>query len=209
MTMIVVRNISSYRVGISSSYNGAHGRPLYLNLGPNDSKRMNGAYLKDWGPGAKEALASYAQNGTIQVDELPSVHEAEDLAHEVPTFYPVDLNAVNLYADALRDVYNAHIIDESFHTAADTLNAEILAAPTDLLTLTAFIVSFQGNFNAHIVLATAHPNPDTVNGVVALTGTLPQNIAALQELTYRFSMHKRQGLPAGAVTLTVPQIINY
>lgn len=209
MVMIVVRNVSNFRVGVSSSYQGAHGRPLYLNLGPNDSQFMNGEDLKNWGPGAKEALASYAQNGTLQVDEVPAVHEAHDTGHKVPNFSAMDLQSALLYADALRNVYNAHCLSGGVHTAADTANVETTVAPTDLLTLTAFLLSFQGSYNAHIALGSAHPNADTFNVVSGATGTVTQNIAALNELQSAFTMHKKQALSLGAVTLTVPQIITY
>jgi len=206
--MIVVRNISEYRVGISSSYQGAHGRPLYMNLGPNDMRYMNDDDLKNWGPGAKETLASYVQNGTLQVDEVPIVHEAEDQGHKVPKFSAMDVDSACLYSDELRKVYNAHASNGGVHTAADTTNLETTAVPTNLATLTAFIVSFQGNYNTHIALGASHPNPDTYNGAAAPTGTLTQDIDALRELQAVFTMHKKQTVPPGT-TLTVPQIITY
>lgn len=209
MVMIVVRNISNYRVGVSSSYQGAHGRPLYLNLGPNDSQFMNGDDLKNWGPGAKEALASYAQNGTLQVDQVAAVHESHDTGHKVPDFSAMDLPSALLYADKLRNVYNAHARSGGVHTAKDTANVETSAAPTNVATLSAFVVSLQTKYDAHILLGAAHPNPDTFNPTTLVPGTLAASIAALKELQALFTMHKKQALSAGAITLTVPQIITY
>jgi hypothetical protein len=209
MTMIVVRNIGSYRVGISSSYSGAHGRPLYMNLQPRDIRKMNSEDLKKWGPGAKETLASYVQNGTLRVDEVQVVHEADDLGHKVPAFSAMDLESSILYADALRHVYNAHAINGGVHTAPDTTNVETSAVPTTVGTLSTFIASLQGNYDAHIVLGSAHPNADSFNATTLAPGTLTASIAALKELAAIFTMHKKQSIAAGAVALTVPQIITY
>jgi len=205
--MIQIRNISTYKVGLSSSYIGVQGRPLYIGLGPTDISIFSNEELKHWGDGAKADLASYVQRGQLQVDELTDVHVVYDLRHAPQTFGAFDLISACDTADELRLVYNEHIASLAFHSTADVANPEILAKPTTLPLLTAFIVSFQGNYNAHRTQVGVHVNNDVVNIAAAATGTITQNIQALREMYGLFNKHRKQS--TAGVTLTPTAIITY
>jgi hypothetical protein len=205
--MIQIRNLSSYRIGVASSYIGVQGRPLYVGLGPSDLAVIMNEELRHWGDGAKADLASYVQRGHLQVDDLTDVHVTYDLRYAPATFGAFDLPSACDTADEIRNVYNEHIASLAFHTIADVANPELTAKPATLVQLTAFIVSFQANYNAHRTQAGVHPNNDVVNVAAAPTGTLLQDIAALRELYGLFNKHRKQSV--AGTTLTPVAIITY
>jgi hypothetical protein len=209
--MIKVQNISPYKIGISSSYVGTQGRPLYIGLEPSLHMQMTQEELKKWGNGAKADLASYVQRGQLLVTTMTAVHVVDDLGNVPAPFGAFDLQSAYDTADDLRNVYNTHLLSLAVHGAQDLANPETLAKPGSLALLTAFITSFQGNYTAHIALGAAtHTVADSWNPLVpAPVGTLDQNIAALRELYGRFSGHKKQSNPAGTTTLNPNDIITY
>jgi hypothetical protein len=208
--MVEIHNVSQYRVGLSSSYLGAQGRPLYIGLGPTQIKQITQEELRNWGDGSKADLAGYVQHGVLKVTELTSVHLVDDLGNPLEPVTAVSLQEAYDTADTIRIAYNAHIVSLAVHGVPDLANIESLAKPTTLLLLTAFIASLQGNFNAHIALGVAtHDVADAWNPVVAVTGTLAQNILALRELYARYRSHQIQSDPLGSTVLNPNQIIAY
>lgn len=205
--MLEIRNISSYCVGISSSYMGAQGRPLYIKLNPGQNKQITQEELKKWGSGSKSDLASYMQRGQIEVVELTAVHIVDDLGHAPAPFGAFDLPSACNTADDIRNAYNKHIISLAVHSISDAGNLETTAKPASLVALTLFIGSLQANYNAHRVSAGVHPNNDVLNPTTLIPGTLVQNIAALQEIYSLFKMHKLQSI--SGIILNTNQVINY
>jgi len=210
MGMVEIFNPSQYRVGLSSSYTGAQGRPLYIGLGPSELKRLTQEELRNWGDGSKADLAGYVQRGILQVTQLTALHIVDDLGNKPAQFGAFDLPSACDTADDIRNAYNGHIVSANIHLAPDLANLETLGKPTTLPLLTAFIVSLQGNFNTHLGLGAAtHVVADIWNTVAAATGTLAQNIDALKELDWKFRQHKRQWNPPAGVVLNPNQIITY
>ena len=209
--MIKIQNISPHRVGISSSYTGTQGRPLYIGLGPWLHMEMTQEELKKWGAGAKADLASYVQRGELLVTTMTAVHVVDDLGNVPAPFGAFDLQSSYDTADDLRNVYNAHLLSLAVHGAQDLANPEVLVKPTSLGLLTAFLTSFQGNYTAHIALGAAtHTIADTWNPLApAPVGTLDQNMQALRELYGLFGGHKKQSNSAGTTTLNPNDIITY
>lgn len=209
--MIKIQNISDYKIGISSSYVGTQGRPLYIGLAPSLHVEMTQEELKKWGTGAKEDLASYVQRGQLIVTTMVAVHIVDDLGNVPAPFGAFDLPSACNTADDIRNAYNKHLLSLAVHGAQDLANPEVLAEPTTLPLLTAFIASFQANYTAHIALGAAtHTVADAWNPLVpAPTGTLDQDIAALRELYGRFGGHKRQSNSAGTTILDPNSIIAY
>ena len=210
MSMVEIHNVSQYRVGLSTSYLGAQGRPLYIGLGPTQIKQITKEELSNWGDGSKSDLAGYVQHGVLKVTELTSVHLVDDLGNKLEPVTATTLLEAYDTADTIRTVYNTHILSLAVHGLPDLANVESLAKPTTLPLLTAFITSLQGNYNAHILLGpTTHDVADIWNSVVAATGTLAQNILALHELYGRFRQHQLQSDPTGSTVLNPNQIITY
>lgn len=205
--MIEIRNVSPYRIGVSSSYMGAQGRPLYIGINPGEAKQITQEELKKWGGGSKADLASYMQRGEVTVVELTNVHIVDDLGHTPAPFGAFDLPSALITADDIRNAYNAHIVSLAVHNLADTGNLENSLAPVDLATLTLFIGSLQTKYNLHRTSAGIHPNNDIINATTLVGGTLPLNIAALKQLHGLVGKHKKQS--TAGVTKNPNQIINY
>lgn len=210
MGMIEIFNPSEYRIGLSSSYTGVQGRPLYMELGPSEIKRLTQNELRNWGTGSKSDLAGYVQRGILQVTQITALHIIDDLGNKPAPFGAFDLISACNTADDIRNAYNEHVVSANVHLAPDLVNIEVLAKPTTLVLLTAFIISLQGKFNAHLGLGAAtHVVADAWNTTAAPTGTLPQNITALKDLYWKFHQHKRQANPPAGVVLNPNQIITY
>jgi len=205
--MIEIRNTSTYRVGVASSYMGAQGRPIYIGLGPGQTRQITQEELKKWGAGSKSDLASYMQRGELEVVELTNVHIVNDLGHLPAPFGAFDLPSALSTADDIRNAYNAHIVSLAVHSLADTGNLETSAAPTNLAALVIFIGALQGKYDAHRTAAGVHPNNDVVNATTVVAATLPQCIDALRELHGLFRMHKHQII--SGIVLNTNQVINY
>jgi hypothetical protein len=215
--MLQIRNVADFPVMVSTSYTGGQGRPLYIKLGPGEHKLVGQQEVGKWPLGAKENLAESMQMGHLLVNELVAVHSPKDDGHVLPEFTACNLGSAILTAagewsnvtgktDGWSDVYNAHVLNQAVHSAADTANMMTLARPTDLTTLIAYVTAMKAKFNAHIG-AGVHATADTANTIGApVPADLPTCIASLRQLYGRFDAHKKQ-FSAGGPWLTPDAVI--
>ncbi len=205
--MLQIQNIGEYFISMSTSYMGGQGRPLYIKLRSGTVTFIQQAELSNWPGGAKQNLADYVQKGQLRVNEAVCVHNVVDEGHTLPPQGAFDEASAITSILAFADVYNAHVLNDSIHTAKDPGNAILGPAPTDVATLLVYITAAQGKFNAHIA-AGVHPNADILNAVSAAHIDLPTAIDAIKEFYGRFDGHKKQ-LSAGGPVLSPGAIIAY
>ncbi len=210
--MLQIQHIGKYRIGLSTgAQGGGTGQPNLLNMNNRDVALVQTEALRAWVPEAKEALAGYVQSGQLAVREMTCVHESIDSTplFDEPVLYSTGETKALEAAVLFKKIYNKHLLNTAYHTAADVANPIVTADPTDVPSLVIFLAAVKINYNAHLADgAIAHLAADTVNVAVETATDLPTSVIALERLFYLFHAHKEFCTPTG-LPLTPDAIIAY